>query len=165
MSSKQTYYLKNSEEQKLKSLRRYYIKQLENSNLEANKKTKYETKLQELNDKIDSIESNHKSKSKPKNNNNNNNEDRNLKSLRNYYIKQLRNPELEESKKTKYEAKLAELNDKINTIEVNDMTLEELLEDKASYEAKIKSIEELKIKYEAKLQEINDKIKIFNNED
>ena len=165
MSSKQTYYLKNSEEQKLKSLRRYYVKQLENSNLEANKKTKYETKLQELNDKIDSIESNHKSKSKPKNNNNNNNEDRNLKSLRNYYIKQLRNPELEESKKTKYENKLAELNNKINTIEFTDMTLEELLEDKASYEAKIKSIEELKIKYEAKLQEINDKIKIFNNED
>ncbi|MBR3617509.1 MAG: hypothetical protein IKN46_02405, partial [Acholeplasmatales bacterium] len=153
MSSKQTYYLKNIEEQKLKSLRRYYVKQLENPNLETNRKTKYETKLQELNDKIDSIESNHKSKSKPKNNNNNT-EDRNLKSLRNYYIKQLRNPELEESKKTKYENKLAELNDKINNIEDNEITLEELLEDKASYEAKLNSIEELKIKYEAKLQEI-----------
>ena len=92
--------------------------------------------MQELNNKIDSIESNHKTKPKSKNNNN---EDRNLKTLRNYYIKQLRNPELEESKKTKYENKLAELNDKINTIEINDMTLEELLEDKASYEAKIKS--------------------------
>ena len=94
-----------------------------------------------------------------------NQEEQKLKSLRNYYVKQLRNPELEESKKTKYENKLAELNDKINDIEINDMSLEELLEDKASYEAKIKSIEELKIKYETKLQDINNKIKRFNNED
>ncbi len=157
MSTKQTYYMQNSEIQKLKSLRRYYIKQLSNENLETNKKAKYETKFAELNDKIQSFETTHAPKPK-------NNEDKNLKSLRHYYVKQLQNPELDENKKAKYETKLAELNAKINGIEVNESSLEELLQDKANYEAKIKSLEELKIKYEAKLHELNDKIKLCKNE-
>ena len=153
---KSTYYLKNSEEQKLKSLRRYYINQLKNPELSNNRKEKYETKLAELNDKIKSFDSMHTPKPKD-------NTDRNLKSLRNYYIKQLRNPDLDTNKKDKYEAKLAELNSKINHIEVIDTNLEELLKDKANYESKLKSLEELKIKYEAKLKDINNKINLLNS--
>ena len=120
------YYLKNSEEQKLKSLRRYYLNQLKNPDISPSRKEKYETKLEELNDKIQSFDSTRVSKPKD-------NTDRNLKSLRNYYIKQLWNPELDTNKKDKYEAKLAELNSKINHIEVIDTTLEELLQDKDNY--------------------------------
>ena len=150
-----TYYLKNSEEQKLKSLRRYYVNQLKNTELSNDRKTKYETKLAELNEKLESFNSTRTPKTKD-------NEDRNLKSLRNYYIKQLRNPDLDANKKDKYEAKLEELNSKINHIEVIDTNLEELLQDKANYENKLKSLEELKIKYQSKLQDINDKINLLN---
>ena len=153
--SKSNYYLKNSEEQKLKSLRRYYVKQLDNPNLDVNKKDKYESKLAELNEKLESFNTTRASKS-------NSHADRNLKSLRNYYIKQLRNPDLDTNKKDKYEAKLAELNSKINNIEVIDTNIEELLQDKANYESKLISLEELKTKYKSKLQEINDKINLIN---
>ena len=156
VNSKSTYYLKNSEEQKLKSLRRYYVNQLKNDNLSNDRKAKYETKLAELNEKLESFNSSRAPKS-------NTHEDRNLKSLRNYYIKQLRNPELDSNKKAKYEAKLEELNSKINHIEVIDTNLEELLQDKSNYESKLKSLEELKIKYQTKLQEINDKIDLLSS--
>ena len=51
-STKQTYYLMNQEEQKLKSLRNYYVKQLKTPNLKSDKKEKYEAKLNELNTKL-----------------------------------------------------------------------------------------------------------------
>ena len=57
---------------------------------------------------------------------------------------------------------MEELNSKINHIEVVDTNLEELLQDKANYESKLKSLDELKIKYQSKLQDINDKIKLLN---
>jgi len=159
--SKQTYYYNNRDEQKLKSLRNYYIRQLKNPDLDLNKKNKYELKLEELNSKIDGLtntSTNHKNKDKD-------DDEKRLKSLRYYYVKQLRNPELENDKRIKYEAKLKEINAKISNIEYNENTIEELNQLKADYENKISSIMNLKEKYEAKLQEIADKIKLINQSD
>ena len=153
--SKQTYYYNNRDEQKLKSLRNYYIKQLKNLDLDLNKKNKYELKLNELNSKIDGLtntSTNHKREIDK------DDDEKRLKSLRYYYVKQLKNPELDNNKRIKYEAKLKEINADISNIEYNENTLEELNQLKAEYENKITSIMNLKEKYEAKLQEIVDKI-------
>ena len=51
-ASKRLWYHKNKETQKLKSLRNYYIKQLKKDDLKEEIRTKYETKLNEINQLI-----------------------------------------------------------------------------------------------------------------
>ena len=160
MATKQNYYLMNQEEQKLKSLRNYYVKQLKIPNLDNDKKVKYEAKLNELNVKLadyDTARNARKSDDEG--------EDKRLKSLRYYYVKQLKTPNLDNDKKTKYEAKLNELNHKITNIEVNETNLEELNQQRVNYENKINSINELKLKYENKLREINEMINTLRSKD
>lgn len=50
--NKRNWYYRNKEQQKLKSLKAYYIKQLSQQNLEEKTKTKYENKLNEINVKL-----------------------------------------------------------------------------------------------------------------
>ena len=160
MATKQTYYLMNHDEQKLKSLRNYYVKQLKAPNLKTDKKEKYEAKLEELNAKLVDYDMKRNAKKCD-------DEDKRLKSLRYYYVKQLKVPNLDNDKKVKYEAKLNELNQKISNIEkqkfmsngeINEANLEELNQQKLNYENKLNSINELKLKYENKLREINEMI-------
>ena len=160
-STKQTYYLMNQEEQKLKSLRNYYVKQLKTPNLKSDKKEKYETKLNELNAKL----SEYDVKRNAKKSDDEENEDKRLKSLRYYYVKQLKNPNLDNDKKVKYESKLNELNQKISNVEINETNLEELNQQKVNYENKLNSINELKLKYENKLREINEMINTLTTHD
>ena len=87
-----------------------------------------------------------------------NQEEQKLKSLRNYYVKQLKTPNLDHDKKVKYEARLKELNQKISNMEINETNIEELNQQKVNYESKLNSINELKLKYENKLKEINEMI-------
>ena len=144
----------NQEEQKLKSLRNYYVKQLKTPNLKADIKEKYEAKLNELNAKLAEYDV----KRNAKKSDDEENEDKRLKSLRYYYVKQLKTANLDNDKKVKYEAKLKELNEKISNLEINDTNIEELNQQKVNYENKLNSINELKLKYENKLREINEMI-------
>ena len=145
----------NQEEQKLKSLRNYYVKQLKTPNLKADIKEKYEAKLNELNAKLAEYDVKRNAK---KSDDEDENEEKRLKSLRYYYVKQLKNPSLDNDKKVKYEAKLKELNEKISNMEMNETNIEELNQQKVNYESKLNSINELKLKYENKLREINEMI-------
>ena len=51
-AQKRSWYWKNSDKQKLKSLKSYYQKQLQRQDLKENLRTKYESKLNELNEKL-----------------------------------------------------------------------------------------------------------------
>ena len=51
-ASKRQWYWNNREQQKLKSLKAYYIKQLAKSDLKEELKNKYEAKLNEINQKL-----------------------------------------------------------------------------------------------------------------
>lgn len=51
-ASKREWYHRNKEQQKLKSLRNYYIKQLKKDDLKEELRSKYETKLNEINQLI-----------------------------------------------------------------------------------------------------------------
>ena len=149
-TNKQSYYYLNHDEQKKKSLRNYYMKQLKNDNLNDEQRNKYESKLEELNIELEEVD--------VKRNNKKIDEDKRLKSLRQYYVKQLKNPNINTEQRNKYEQRLDELNRKINNVE-------ELNQLKINYENKLKTINEMKIKYENKLQEINDMInKLSTNE-
>lgn len=53
-AQKRNWYHLNSEKQKLKSLKTYYIKQLKKTDLKPEIKTKYENKLNEINLKLNS---------------------------------------------------------------------------------------------------------------
>ena len=51
-SQKRNWYHLNSDKQKLKSLKSYYVKQLAKTDLNESTRTKYESKLNEINNKL-----------------------------------------------------------------------------------------------------------------
>ena len=153
--SKRNYYKKNAEEQKLKSLRVYYIKHLQNSDLDETTKQKYENKLNELNEKISEFESSRLPKTETS--------EHSLTSLRSYYCKQMKQPDLSEEKKQTILAKISEINQKILQIQLKEKNVEELNKIKIDLENKIQSLDQMKEKYTAKLQEINLKLEGVNN--
>ena len=147
--SKQTYYLLNQEEQKVKSLRNYYVKKLNDKSLDEDKKAKYEAKLTELNNKIATFDSKHKRDNIEEEDSNES--IKRLKSLRYYYVKKLNDKSLDEDKKTKYQAKLAELDEKLHNNNNNNNNLESLLQQRDK-------INEVIMKCQQKLQHIEELI-------
>ena len=55
LKSKRDYYHKNSEIYKLKSLKTYYVKQLEKTDLDEKKRENYQNKFDEINEKINKL--------------------------------------------------------------------------------------------------------------
>ena len=51
-SQKRSWYYKNRDLQKLKSLKSYYLNQLKKDDLKENLRTKYESKLNKINEKL-----------------------------------------------------------------------------------------------------------------
>ena len=52
-AAKRHWYYNNREQQKLKSLKQYYIKQLGKTDLKEETRSKYENKLSEINNKLE----------------------------------------------------------------------------------------------------------------
>ena len=54
-TSKREWYYRNREQQKLKSLKQYYVKQLKKTDLKEETKIKYESKLKLINDELNHL--------------------------------------------------------------------------------------------------------------
>ena len=150
--SKRNYYHRNADIQKLKALRTYYLKRLQNDELDVTTKEKYESKLAELNSKIGEL--NGAFQSKPRFSSKPIETQHSLTSLRSYYVKQLKLPNLTEEQKQKILAKISELNKKILQTQLKEKNSEEIIKMKEELENKIQSLDQLKAKYSAKLEEI-----------
>ena len=150
--SKRQYYHRNSDIQKLKSLRVYYVKQLQKDSLDADVKEKYESKLSELNSKIAELDV--AFQTKPRFSSKTEPSQHSLTSLRSYYVKQMKLPNLSEEQKQKILAKISELNKKILQSQLKDKNSEEIIKMKEELENKIQSLDQLKAKYSVKLEEM-----------